>query len=228
MHKLLYMIIAAALASTGCLGTLSSSERAELARLRQKDYDARVQRAREDGYRPPGAPQMPATSPKPPDVSGSFASGNASGAQSGYATGVAVVRGEYAVYVGTVGSEPRQVTIGRKLKLVNHVCDGGSRNSGLGCADADNDGYADFNTVLAFELEGKPVVCGSQGLLMPNQTCFVEVGRNRRLTLTVKRHRVYNTRSRIMIDPQPDDSFTTENHTADNNDTNYDVHQFRF
>ena len=225
MHKSLYLTLVAALVSTGCLGTLSNSERDELTRLRQKDYDARVQRAREDGYRPPGAPQMPATSPKPPDVSGSLASGNASGGigqVGGTAATSEVVLGEKPAYLCVTGSEPRQVRLGRKLQLVNNYCNG-RRDGGLNCADSNYDGHADNDSLLVFEINGKPVATDTGGVLKPTQMCYVDVGRNRRIELKVMRFTNIGTHRVPKIDPMSVDSSYTVWIDLDGNNTLHDI-----
>ncbi len=224
MHKSLYFVLVAALVSTGCLGTLSNSERAELDKLRQKDYDARVQRAREDGYRPPGAPQMPATSPKPPDVSGSSASSGPSGGvgQVGTVTTSEVVLGEKTAYLCETGSQPRQIRAGRKLQLVNNYCNG-RRDGGLNCADSDYDGFADNDSFLVFEINGKPVATDTGGVLKPKQMCYVDVGRNRRIELTVMRFTNIGTHRAPKIDPMSVDSSYTVWIDLDGNNTLHDI-----
>jgi hypothetical protein len=203
---------------TGCYG-------AEMAQLR--DENRRLRAAQSDGWQPPGHPAIPSQSPSAPSVAGpTVINGNpvvgpgGLGAVGGFAgngqasNGVMIARGKHGVYMGTVGSQPRQVTQGVKLQLPNHVCDNGSRDWTGQCADADSNGVQDYNTWLAFQIDGQPVVCDSgyvhpdtgEALLPPGQTCFVELGRSLKVTLTVRAYRNSGTPQAIMLDPAPDSS----------------------
>lgn len=183
--------------------------------LERKDLERRQKNAERDGYQPPGAPGVPSASPQPPNVSGPTVVGNGGlGGGTVGMTGATIARRQHGVYMGTVGAQSRQVTVGPKLQLVNHVCDRGSRNAWSRCWDADANGADDFNTFLAFEIDGQPVVCDSrfvhpdtgESLLAPGQTCFVELGRSRRVTLTVRAYRNFGTTASVMLDAAPDAS----------------------
>jgi hypothetical protein len=126
-------------------------------------------------------------------------------------TGTAWAYQRHGVYVGTVGAQSRQVTQGRKIRLDNRVCDSGSSDIWSNCGDADDNGSPDLNTWLAFEIDGQPVVCDSGfvhpesriSLLPPGQSCFVEIGRNRTVTLTIKAYRNSGTPTYVMLDSTP-------------------------
>ncbi|MFA5854334.1 MAG: hypothetical protein WC866_04610 [Patescibacteria group bacterium] len=231
MSKFIPAIVAIMLFTTGCAIALSNAERAELEKLRSADQAARVERAKKDGYRPPGAPEMPATSAKSPDVSGSS---NAFGpvgqpgmfGQNGNAATSEVVLGQRSAYVCVTGSQSRQVRKGRLLKLVNNYCDG-DRDGGLNCADNDYDGFPDNESFLAFEIDGKPVATDTQGVLMPNQTCYVDVGRARQVKLTVMRFANIGTHRAPRIDPNTVDASYVQPLGVEGNVTLYDVTEIR-
>ena len=221
-----YYVAFIALFMAACAAGLTKAERAELAKYRESDREARLAQAQADGYQPPGPGGLPTTAPTPPDVTGQTAVGNVLGGNGqGVVTGAAVLRGERQLYVGAVGTQPRQATIGPKLKVVNNVCDGGSRDGGLNCADRDQDGWPDYNSVLALMIEGKPVVCqgGPQGLLMPQQTCYVETNGARYVHLTVVRYRMVGTHMRPFVGPQPTATYSKVVDTRDRNITLHDV-----
>lgn len=224
MRTFIPAIIAIMMSVTGCAAALSNAERAELEKLRSADQAARVERAKQDGYRPPGAPQVPATSPVPPDVSSGAGMGGAY-AQGGSAVVAETVRGEQAGYLCVAGSEPRQARKGRKIMIVNHYCDG-DRDGGLNCADNDFDGFSDNDSYMSFELDGKPVIVvggGAQGLLKPNQRCYINVDRTRRVHLTVMRHANMGTRRQAMIDPMSPDATFSMSFSLEGNVTNVDL-----
>lgn len=229
MRTFLPTILVIMMSVTGCAAALSNAERNEYEKLRSADQAARVQRAKEDGYRPPGAPQMPATQAAPPDVSatsgapGNVASGNV--AQGGSAVVAETIRGERAGYVCVAGSEPRQVRKGRKIMIVNNYCDG-DRDGGLNCADNDFDGFVDNDSYMSFELDGKPVVVvggGSQGLLKPKQRCYINVDRTRRVQLSVMRHANMGTHRQAIIDPTSPDATYSMTFRLEGNVTNVDL-----
>ncbi|WKZ28794.1 MAG: hypothetical protein QY323_04650 [Patescibacteria group bacterium] len=211
MRSFIPTILAIMMSVTGCAAALSNAERAELEKLRSADQAARVERAKKDGYRPPGAPQMPATSPTPPAVSPGIGM-NGTLNHGGSAAVVETVRGEQPGYLCVAGSEPRQARKGHKIMIVNNYCDG-DRDGGLNCADNDFDGFVDNDSYMSFEIDGKPVVVtggGSQGLLKPKQRCYINVDRTRRVHLTVMRHANMGTRRQAIIDPaSPDATFST-------------------
>ena len=107
-------------------------------------------------------------------------------------TGTMWARQKHGVYMGTVGEQPRQVTQGRKIKVTNQVCDDGAR--GFVCDDVDQNGEPDFNTWLSFEIDGQPAICDSGvfhpqmqvSMLLPLQTCFVEIGAARKVKLKIR------------------------------------------
>jgi len=151
-------------------------------------------------------------------------------------TGAMWARQRHGVYMGTVGAQPRQVTQGRKLKLDNQVCDGGSRNMWSKCWDADDNGSPDLNTWLAFEIDGQPVVCDSGffhpesqvSLLPPGQTCHVEVGRSRTVHLTIKAYRNSGTASYVMLDSTPYASSLRTVSVGDRNIATFGIDETRF
>jgi hypothetical protein len=231
MNKFIPAILVIMMSVTGCAVALSNAERAELEKLRSADQAARVERAKKDGYRPPGAPELPATSAKSPDVSGS---NNASGVigqpgmfgQSGTVATSEVVLGQRSAYVCVTGSQSRQVRKGRLIKLVNNYCDG-ERDGGLNCADNDYDGFPDNESFLAFEIDGKPVATDTQGVLRPNQTCYVDVGRARQVKLTVMRFANIGTHRAPRIDPNTVDASYAQNLGVEGNMTLHDVTEIR-
>ncbi len=226
MNKLFFTALL--LVVTGCGSALSRAERAELAKLRSADRAARLARAEKDGYQPPGSPQLPATAPQPPVVAGGGGdSAEFSGGQpSRGATTSEVVRGERSAYLCVIGNDPRQVRKGRLLKLVNNYCDG-RRDGGLNCADNDYDGYADFDSFVAFEIDGKPVATDTQGVLKPLSTCYVDVGRARRVRLTVMRHANIGTHRVPRVDPNTVDATYHSVLSVDGNVTLHDVTENR-
>jgi hypothetical protein len=127
-------------------------------------------------------------------------------------TGAMIARGQPKVYLGTVGAQPRQVTMGRKIRLDNFVCDRKSRDVWSNCLDMDRNGSPDHNTYLSFEIDGQPVVCDSgfdhpqthQALLGPTQTCFVELGRMSIVHLKIMAYRNFGTPTAVMLDAAPD------------------------
>jgi len=151
-------------------------------------------------------------------------------------TGAMWARQRHGVYMGTVGAQPRQVTQGRKLKLDNQVCDGGSRNTWSKCWDADDNGSPDLNTWLAFEIDGQPVVCDSGffhpesqvSLLPPGQSCHVEVGRSRTVQLTIKAYRNSGTASYVMLDSTPYASSLRTVSVGDRNIATFGIDETRF
>lgn len=231
MQKLI--IVLAALIATGCASALNNAERDELGKLRSADRAERIARAQKGGWEPPGAPEMPATSPKPPSVAKSESGtvgmgGQAAGGfgQPGVATVSEVVIGERSSYLCVTGLDPRQVRKGRLLKLVNNYCDG-RRDGGLNCADNDFDGHADNESYLAFEIDGKPVATDTQGVLRPNQTCYVDVGRARQVNLTVMRFANIGTHRVPRIDPNTVDASYTQRLGIEGNVTLHDVTEIR-
>lgn len=131
-------------------------------------------------------------------------------------TGTMIARRRHGLYMGTTGALPRQTTMGPKIQLVNHVCDKGSRDMWSHCQDVDRNGAPDYDTWLAFEIDGLRVVCDAslthpdtrETLLAPGQTCFVELGRNSIVHLTTKAYRNFGTPVAIMLDALPDASVT--------------------
>ena len=173
--------------STGCLPPpqASTTPNAEIAQLREENL--RLRRAASERRVSPRT-----RTPAPPVVTAPVL-------KERHAVVSEVVRGEKPAYICVTGTDPRQVMKGRKVRLFNYVCNGGY-DSGLNCKDDDGDGFADYDSALSFEIEDKPVVNRSQGVLMPRQACYVDVGRSRRIKLTVKRHAVLNTRSHPVVD----------------------------
>ena len=229
MRTFIPAILAIMMSVTGCAAALSNAERTELEKLRsdRADLDARRARAKEDGYRPPGAPQMPATSPAPPVVSAGSSIGGTNRAigNGGSAVVAETIRGEQAGYLCVAGSEPRQARKGRKIMIVNNYCDG-DRDGGLNCADNDFDGFVDNDSYMSFEIDGKPVVVvggGSQGLLKPKQRCYINVDRARRVQLTVMRHANMGTHRQAIIDPASPDAAFSMSFSLEGNMTNVDL-----
>lgn len=190
---------------TGCYGSQMAELRrqnAELAEQNRRLWSARPDDASTDSK----APRL--TQPMTPPAGGVSNPGQRN------QTGAMVARQQHGIYMGTVGAQARQVTKGSKLRLDNHVCDRGSRNVWSQCADADRDGAPDFNTYLAFQIDGQPVVCDStfvhpdtgEVLLAPGQTCFVELGRSSVVNLTIRAYRNFGTSAAIMLDAAPDAS----------------------
>ena len=174
--------------STGCLPPpqASTTPNAEIAQLREENARLRNFAVAESAKSPV------ARTLTTPAMTSPVRNGR-------YAVVSEVIRGEKPAYVCVTGTDPRHVMKGRKVRLFNFVCNGGY-DSGLNCKDDDGDGFADYDSALSFEIEDKTVVSGSQGVLMPKQTCYVDVGRSRRIKLTVKRHAVLNTRSHPVVD----------------------------
>ncbi|MEK7545850.1 MAG: hypothetical protein AAB554_02115 [Patescibacteria group bacterium] len=191
--------------SVGCVSNAryAAMERRN-AELERKDLEWRRANAKRDGYRPPGAPQLPTADPTLPAVNdGMMGGGQAS-------TGAMWARQKHGVYMGTVGEQPRQVTQGRKIKVTNQVCDDGAR--GFVCDDVDLNGEPDFNTWLSFEIDDQPAVCDSGvfhpqmqvSMLLPLQTCFVEIGAARMVKLKIRFFRNNgNPWSYAMLDATP-------------------------
>lgn len=227
MRTFIPAILAILMSVTGCAVALSNADRAELEKLRSADQAARVARAEKDGYRPPGAPEMPATSPTPPDVSSGSGIGGTNGAigYGGSAVVAETIRGEQPGYLCVAGSESRQARKGHKIMIVNNYCDG-DRDGGLNCADNDFDGHRDNDSYMSFEIDGKPVVVvggGSQGLLKPNQRCYINVDRTRRVQLTVMRHANMGTHRQAIIDPTSPDATYSMSFRLEGNVTNVDL-----
>lgn len=224
MRTFIPAILAIMMSVTGCAAALSNAERAELEKLRSADQAARVARAKQDGYRPPGAPQVPATSPVPPDVSSGIGA-NGGYAQGGSAVVAETIRGEQPGYLCVAGSESRQARKGHKIMIVNNYCDG-DRDGGSNCVDNDFDGRGDNDSYMSFEIDGKPVVVvggGSQGLLKPNQRCYINVDRTRRVHLTVMRHANMGTHRQAIIDPTSPDATYSMTFRLEGNVTNVDL-----
>lgn len=211
MYKIIAILIV--LSTAACMSNPN-----EMAQLREENR--RLRNAQADGWKPPGHPPIPSQSPTAPTVVGpGVVGGNVAPGMVGngqVATGAIVARQQPQLYMGTVGAQSRIVTMGPKLQLVNIVCDNGSRNAWGNCQDIDRNGWDDFNTFLAFQIDGHPVVCDSrfvhpathEVLLAPNQTCFVELGRASIVKLTMKAYRNHGTPDSIMLDAAPDRSVT--------------------
>lgn len=230
-----FIIVVIMMFIVGCASALSNAERDELNKLRSADRAARIERADRDKWQPPGSPQLPATSPKPPSVAGSNSAPGGIGGQQmiggigqpGVATVSEVVIGERNAYLCLTGNDPRQVRKGRLLKLVNNFCDG-RRDGGLNCADNDYDGYADNESYLAFEIDGKPVATDTQGVLKPLSTCYVDVGRVRQVNLTVIRYANIGTHRVPRIDPNVADGSYSTRIRVETNVTEHWVNELRF
>jgi hypothetical protein len=205
---LVLAILASACVSSARLDTLERQNQ-ELA-----EQNRRLRQANARGYQPPGAPKLPSERPVPPAVVGNPVMGAGGAASVGGApgaTGVMWARQQHGVYMGTVGGQSRQVTQGRKIHLDNQVCDGGARNVWSQCWDSDENGAPDLNTWLAFQIDGKPVVCDSgfvhpdtgESLLQPGQSCFVELGASRTVKLTIRAYRNNGTATYVMLDATP-------------------------
>jgi len=183
MKNLLIVLIACLASACVSAGSYSALQRRN-AELEQRDLQRRQENARRDGYRPPGAPGMPSADPHGPSVQGGGMVGQGQG-------GAMWARRQHGPYMGAVGEYPRQMTQGRKIKVTNLVCDDGAR--GFVCEDRDQNGEPDFNTWLAFQIDGFPVLCDSGAvhpvmnvtMLMPNQSCFVEFGAAKTVKLKV-------------------------------------------
>lgn len=193
---------------TGCYGS-------QIAELREENR--RLRAAQADGWQPPGHPAIPSQSPTAPSVAGpTVVGGNVGpGGMVGNgqgSSGAMIARRQHGIYMGTTGAQARQVTMGPKLRLDNHVCDNGSRGWDSTCSDHDRNGAPDYNTFLAFQIDGQPVVCDSpfvhpdtgEVLLQPGQTCFVELGRSSVVNLTIRAYRNFGTSASIMLDAAPD------------------------
>lgn len=169
------------------------------------EQNQRLRTVRSKGRTAPDQATQNATPQAPP------AGGMSNGGQQ-VQNGAMIARRQHGVYMGTTGGQARQVTRGPKLRLDNHVCDRGSRDVWSQCADADRDGAPDYNTYLAFQIDGQPVVCDSpfvhpdtgEVLLAPGQTCFVELGRSSIVNLTIRAYRNFGTSAGIMLDAAPD------------------------
>lgn len=182
--------------SVGCVSSarLDTLER-QNAELAQQNYRLRQERVQPG--QAPDADKAPPTTRVAQTTKGS--------------TGAMWTRQPHGVYMGTVGATARQVTQGRKIKLDNQVCDGGSRSTWSNCVDSDDSGSPDLNTWLAFEIDGQPVVCDAGyfhpesqvSLLPPGQACNVELGRSRTVKLTIKAYRNSGTTSYVMLDSTP-------------------------
>lgn len=226
------IVLLIAVLSSACV----SNARVETLEKRLADSEEqnrRLRAANAKGYQPPGAPQLPSERPVPPSVGSPMVGGM--GGQSG-AHGAAWAYQRHGVYVGTVGDQPRQVTQGRKLRLDNQVCDGGSRDVWAKCGDADDNGAPDLNTWLAFEIDGQPVVCDSGffhpesqvSLLPPGQTCHVELGRSRSVKLTIKAYRNSGTATYVMLDTTPYATSYRKVAVGDRNVAYFGVDETRF
>ncbi len=208
-----YALIALIACSVGCMSAKrqDTTPNAEIQELRAEI--ARLKQAQVDGYQPPGPGGLPTTSPTPPAITGPTAIGSGDGSGYGYGGGMVtaseVVRGQRAVYACFVGTEPRQVKKGRKIMIVNNYCDGG-RDMGLNCRDDDHDGQRDNDSALTFEIDGKPVGTDTGGVLMPGDTCYVDIGQSRYVRLTVMRHANLNTTAKPQYDLVNVDASYTE------------------
>lgn len=186
--KTIFIAAIIAVVSTACI---PQNSRLDTLERRNAELDAENQRLR-GGQ--PGAPQ-----------------GDAAAPQGQTSTGTVWAYQRHGVYVGTVGAQSRHVTQGRKIRLNNQVCDSGSLDIWSNCGDADDNGSPDLNTWLAFEMDGQQVICDSGfihpeskvSLLPPGQSCYVEVGRNRTVTMTIKAYRNSGTSSYVMLDSTP-------------------------
>lgn len=224
MKNVILFVIVSAL--SGCYGAQIDQLKRQNAQLAEQNK--RLRQANADGYRPPGAPSLPSERPVPPAV-GSPMMGMGQGA-----TGAMWARQPHGVYMGTVGGAPRQVTQGRKLKLHNQVCDGGSRTM-WDCGDADENGSPDYNTWLAFRIDGNPVVCDAgfvhpdtgESLLPPGQTCFVELGASRTVDLTIKAYRNSGNAAYVMLDASPRTAYKKVS-VGDRNVAYYGIDETRF
>jgi len=197
--KNVFIVLIIAIVSTACV----SNPNARLDALERRNAalaDENLRFRKEYAQRQQGAPQTAAPQGAPKVAQAAQVS-----------TGAVWARQKHGVYMGTVGAQPRQVTQGRKIKLDNQVCDGGSRDVWSNCGDADDNGSPDLNTWLAFEIDGQPVVCDSGfyhpesqvSLLPPGQSCHVEVGRSRTVKLTIKAYRNSGTASYVTLDSTP-------------------------
>lgn len=126
-------------------------------------------------------------------------------------TGTMWARQKHGTYMGAVGEQPRQVTQGRKIKVTNMICDDNGRSGGK-CLDNDGNGEDDYNTWLSFEIDGQPVVCDSGvfhpvmqvSMLLPQQSCFIEIGAVRNVKVKVREYRNNgNPWSYIELDTTP-------------------------
>lgn len=195
MKKIILIAIVSVL--SGCYGAQIEQLRRENAELKQRDLQWRRQNARRDGYQPPGAPQLPSERPAPP-AAGSPMAGM--GGQS--ATGTMWAYQKHGPYMCAVGTQARQVTKGRKIHVQNIVCDKGY--GGFQCGDSDDlDELPEYNTWLAFELNGEPVLCdggfqhqlNGETVLKPLDEAFIEVSHGGTYKLTVKAYRNNGTSS---------------------------------
>ncbi len=103
-------------------------------------------------------------------------------------TTVAIGRQQHGPYVGFVGEQDRHVSRGRKVKIVNRVCDDGGRDGGLNCPETA------LNTWMTFSIDEQVAYCDSGfihprmqiSLLGPNQSCWVEIGATREVQLKIR------------------------------------------
>lgn len=226
------LIVLFAVLVTGCVSN-ARIETLEKRLADSEEQNRRLRKANADGYRPPGAPQLPSERPVPPAVGSPMAGGMMGGQQGAHGAAWAYQR--HGVYMGTVGDQSRQVTQGRKIRLDNQVCDGSSRDVWSTCKDADENGSPDLNTWLAFEIDGQPVICDSGfihpeaqvSLLPPGQTCHVEVGRSSSVKLTIKAYRNSGHATYIMLDSVPRTSMRRVS-VGDRNVTYFGIDETRF
>ncbi len=136
-------------------------------------------------------------------------------------TATTVARGQVQAYLCVAGGDPRQVRLGRKLKLDNEVCDDNARDGGGNCHGAD------LNTFLAFQVDGRPVLIDNglrhpatgESVLAPGQVCYVETGWERHPKVTAETYRNIGTRQRPQLDPSPDKTYTQTANMEDRNVT---------
>ncbi|HTK60473.1 MAG TPA: hypothetical protein VL283_04725 [Candidatus Baltobacteraceae bacterium] len=175
------IILIAIVTLTGCYGAQISELRRQNGQLAdenarfRKDYAKR--QAGQGTETPPAEPTTQVTG--------------------GASTSVMLARQPHGPYNGTIGAQPRQMTMGPKLRFDNHVCVGSSRE--FTCKDKDRVGGPDYNYYLAFVIDSvNPAAFPAtwyvhpdtgEMLMPPDSTAFIELGESCIVNVTVKSYR---------------------------------------